>query len=155
MKDCRGHSCPKAALAQLRLWPPHPPHPPARLPPRQVSGTPPPVRNAHAGATVGTDIYIFGGRCGIAIGEAALDDLHRFDTTTATWHAVEPAGGVRPPKRSYAAATCARGRFYVFGGCGAEGCGRLNDMWEFDPATAAWRQLPTSGAIRVRGAGLC
>ncbi len=29
-------------------------------------------------------------------------------------------------------------------GCG-EGCtGRLNDLWEFDPAANRWRQLPSS-----------
>lgn len=42
-----------------------------------VQGTPPPVRNAHAAAAIGTDIYVFGGRCGIEIGEDALNDLYK------------------------------------------------------------------------------
>lgn len=42
-----------------------------------MSGTPPPLRNAHAAAAVGTDLYVFGGRCGIDIGEAALNDLYK------------------------------------------------------------------------------
>lgn len=44
----------------------------------QVHGTPPPLRNAHAAAAVGSDLYVFGGRCGIEIGEAALNDLYRW-----------------------------------------------------------------------------
>lgn len=118
--------------------------------PAQVTGTPPPLRNAHATAAVGSDLYIFGGRCGIEIGEAALNDLFKLDTATGTWSAVEPEGEARPPRRSYAAAASARGRLYIFGGCGEGACGRLNDLWEFDPAANRWRQLPSSDAIRVR-----
>ncbi|PRW58177.1 nitrile-specifier 5-like [Chlorella sorokiniana] len=117
----------------------------------QVHGTPPPLRNAHAAAAVGTELYIFGGRCGIEIGEAALNDLYKLDTTTATWSIVEPVGETRPPKRSYAAATSAGGKLYVFGGCGEGSSGRLNDLWQFDPATNRWRQLPSSDAIKGRG----
>ncbi len=60
---------------------------------------------------------------------------------------------MRPPRRSYAAAASAGGKLYIFGGCG-EGCtGRLNDLWEFDPAANRWRQLPSSDAIKVGGVG--
>lgn len=51
---------------------------PPQLPACQVHGTPPPLRNAHAAAAVGTDLYVFGGRCGIEIGEASLNDLYRL-----------------------------------------------------------------------------
>lgn len=75
--------------------------------------------------------------------------LPQLDTTTATWTAVQPLGDVRPPPRSYAVATAAQGRFYLFGGCGAGSSGRLNDLWEYSPDTTAWRQLPSSDAIKV------
>ena len=68
---------------------------------------------------------------------------------------MEPSTAVAPPPRSYAAATAAGGKLYVFGGCGAGTAGRLNDLWEFDPAARAWRQLPSSDAIKARaGAAL-
>ena len=41
----------------------------------QVAGAAPPLRNAHAAAAVGSDIYITSGRSGVEIGEAALNDL--------------------------------------------------------------------------------
>ena len=91
----------------------------------QASGTPPTSRNAHTAVAVGTDIYVFGGRSGIDIGEGALGDLHRFDTLTSTWSRVEPATDVAPPKRSYHAMAAAGGRLYVFGGCGEGATGRL------------------------------
>lgn len=117
-----------------------------------TTGTPPPLRNAHAAAAIGSDLYVFGGRCGIDIGEAALNDLWRLDTATATWHAVRLAdGSPAPPPRSYAAATATAGKLYLFGGCGAGSTGRLNDLWEFDPTASAWRQLPSSDAIPGRG----
>lgn len=63
-------------------------------------------------------------------------------------------GDVRPPPRSYAVATSAGGRFFLFGGCGAGNTGRLADLWEYDPAANAWRQLPSSAAIKARPLGV-
>lgn len=102
---------------------------------------------------MGQSIYVFGGRCGLDIGEEALHDLHSFDAAAATWRAVEPATDVRPPRRSYAAAAAAGGKFYVFGGCGEGSTGRLNDLWEFCTEKREWRQLPSSDAIKVGDGG--
>lgn len=40
-----------------------------------VAGAVPPLRNAHAAAAIGTDLYITSGRSGVEIGEASLNDL--------------------------------------------------------------------------------
>ncbi|KAL4418744.1 hypothetical protein ABPG77_006417 [Micractinium sp. CCAP 211/92] len=119
----------------------------------QTSGTPPCLRNAHAAAAVGDHIYVFGGRSGIDIGEGSLKDLHRFDTASRSWSEVQlAAGSPVPPARSYHAMAATGGKLYLFGGCGTGSTGRLNDLWEFDPAASAWRQLPSSDAIKRAGA---
>ncbi|KAL4430939.1 hypothetical protein ABPG75_006195 [Micractinium tetrahymenae] len=118
----------------------------------KTTGTPPSLRIAHAAAALGQHIYIFGGRSGIDIGEGSLSDLHRFDTAASAWSEVALApGSPAPPARSYHAMAAAGGKLYLFGGCGAGSAGRLNDLWEFDPASLAWRQLPSSDAIKGRG----
>eukprot|EP00884_Botryococcus_braunii_P016719 jgi/Botrbrau1/3730/Bobra.0363s0015.1 len=117
----------------------------------QVFGDAPSPRVAHGAAALGRIIYIFGGRSGIDMGEGALDDFFSFDTSTRTWARIVTEAG--PPARSYhAMATDTRtGKVYVFGGCGAGSSGRLNDLWEFDPAAATWTRLPSCAEIKGRG----
>lgn len=82
--------------------------------------------------------------------QGSLNDLHRFDTANNTWSEVALApGSPAPPARSYHAMAAAGGKLYLFGGCGTGSMGRLSDLWEFDPAASAWRQLPSSDAIKV------
>ena len=121
-----------------------------RTPPphTQASGPAPSPRIAPAAAAVGTTIYVFGGRTGVEMGEGALGDTWALDVAAPAWRRVECVGA-SPPPRSFHAAAALGGKFYVFGGCGAEG--RLGDLWEFDPATSAWLELPSSPAIKGRG----
>lgn len=82
--------------------------------------------------------------------QGSLNDLHRFDTATSAWSEVTlAAGSPVPPARSYHAMAAAGGKLYLFGGCGTGSAGRLSDLWEFDPTRSAWRQLPSSDAIKV------
>jgi len=108
----------------------------------------PPARNAHAQALIGTDLWVFGGRTSVEMGEGALDDIWRFDTVAEVWHGPVASGGA-PAPRSYHAGCAAGGRFYIFGGCGE--AGRLNDFHCFDPEKAAWRELPTPPGVDGRG----
>jgi N-acetylneuraminic acid mutarotase len=117
----------------------------------QTTGTLPSERIAHSAAAIGSKLYVFGGRSGVDIGEGSLNDLYCLDTEDARWSQVVPASGVVPPKRSYHCMAAAQGKLFLFGGCGEGSTGRLNDLWEFDPATAAWRQLPSSDAIKASG----
>lgn len=93
-----------------------------------TSGEPPCARMGCTAAAVGADMYIFGGRSGIEMGEGSLHDLHALDTAMLTWRLVEPAAGSPPPPgaRSYHTMAAVGSRLYVFGGCGAGG--RLNDL---------------------------
>lgn len=79
--------------------------------------------------------------------EGPLNDLHVFDTATATWRAVA-ARGTPPAPRSFHASAAIGARVFVFGGCGA--AGRLNDLFAFDTASETWEEMPASPAVAVR-----
>ncbi|KXZ44732.1 hypothetical protein GPECTOR_63g57 [Gonium pectorale] len=116
----------------------------------EVQGEAPSPRVAHSAAAVGTVLYFFGGRSGLAMGEGASNDLYSFDVTTRTWARLEPSGQL-PPKRSYHTMTSLGRKLYVFGGCGEEG--RLNDLYEYDAEANAWRALAAPAAEAVPGRG--
>jgi hypothetical protein len=99
--------------------------------------------------------YVFGGRQGVSMGEAAMNDLWRYDCEAFTWEEVKPAeGSASPPEaRSFHAMAACGSVLYVFGGCGVDG--RLADLHSFNTTTAVWTKCPDNAAIRGRGgAGL-
>lgn len=112
----------------------------------------PPPRVGHAQASIGSVVYVFGGRQGVEIDEAPLNDLWAFDTATRAWDKLAArAAGDAPCPRSFHVMTAARDKLYVFGGCGPAGTGRLADLHEYDVKRGAWTTLPTSDAIEGRG----
>lgn len=114
------------------------------------SGKPPPPRVAHAQAVVGGRyIYIFGGRQGVKMDEAPLNDMYCFDTVERAWSAVSVAAGTAPSARSFHRMVAVGTKLYVFGGCAAKG--RLNDLHCFETKTKTWMQLPSSKEITGRG----
>ncbi|KAK1268752.1 Nitrile-specifier protein 2 [Acorus gramineus] len=95
-------------------------------------------------ASVGTTLYVFGGR---DADHQELDEFYAFDTLTNTWTRI-PGDG--PPNRSYHSMAADERRVYVFGGCGVSG--RLNDLWAYDTVARAWDGCPAPGeACRGRG----
>jgi N-acetylneuraminic acid mutarotase len=74
------------------------------------SGTAPSERIAHSQAVIGTGIYVFGGRQGVQIAEAPLNDMHRFDTATQTWAEVTPSNPDAVPCTRSFHAMCAAGK---------------------------------------------
>jgi len=107
----------------------------------EVSGSPPSQRFGHAQVTIGDCIYVFGGRAGTQIDELLMNDLHKFDTKTRTWTAVDTKGDL-PSPRSFHKMVALKNKLYVFGGCPAKG--RLADLHMFDPHTSQWTKLPES-----------
>ena len=113
----------------------------------------PPARVAHAQAVVnGTKLYIWGGRAGIQMQEAAMDDMWVFDIETEKWNQVDCDGGDDdiPEARSFHKMVSVGTDLYMFGGCGATS-GRLNDMHKFDTKTSTWSDLGKSEFLRGRG----
>jgi len=117
-----------------------------------AKGVPPCPRVAHSQAVVGSCIYLFGGRQGIHMDEAPLNDMHRFDVSSGTWEAVESKAGTPPCPRSFHRMVAVGTSLYVFGGCGADG--RMSDLHQFNTVTREWHALPASDAIKGRG-GAC
>eukprot|EP00929_Paragymnodinium_shiwhaense_P047145 TRINITY_DN23915_c0_g1_i3.p1 TRINITY_DN23915_c0_g1~~TRINITY_DN23915_c0_g1_i3.p1 ORF type:complete len:282 (+),score=27.39 TRINITY_DN23915_c0_g1_i3:245-1090(+) len=58
-----------------------------------------------------------------------------------------------PEPRSYHCMTSLGDSLYVFGGCGAAGRGRLNDLWKYDTGTGKWSCLSPGGDDCPRGRG--
>lgn len=112
----------------------------------------PPKRVAHAQAACGDTVYIFGGRAGVEMEEAAMNDLWKLnvtgDTGTETWTEVVATQGTPPENRSFHKMIAIGSKLYVFGGCGAEA--RLADLHCFDTVTSTWTALGTS-TLRGRG----
>ena len=97
----------------------------------EARGEIPPPRIGHAQAAVGAQLYVMGGRQGISMGEALLDDLFCFDTTTSTWERIEPApeSAPAPSPRSFhrmvsAASVLLRIVCNSLYQCGADGVGK-------------------------------
>jgi Galactose oxidase, central domain len=110
----------------------------------------PPERVGHAQAAHGNKIYIFGGRSGITMQEAAMNDMWAFDVETETWEQVIPSSdSPLPEARSFHRMICIGDSLYVFGGCGAVS-GRLADMHRFDISSQTWHNM---GASKLRGRG--
>lgn len=62
----------------------------------EAQGEMPPARIGHAQAAIGERLYVMGGRQGVAMDEAPLDDLFCFDSTTNTWERIEPGATSDP-----------------------------------------------------------
>lgn len=116
----------------------------SRLP---TDGVTPPSRLAHAQCVHDGSVYIFGGRAGVDMSEAAMNDLWRLDLSTKTWSQVETKGDA-PEPRSFHRIACVGDSLFVFGGCGAQG--RLADLYRLDMATLTWENI---GPSQLRGRG--
>ena len=112
-----------------------------------AKGDIPSARFGHGMCSVGSSLYVFGGRMGTAIDEKLLNDVYKFDTVTSTWSKVTCSGAV-PCERSYHSMVSHGSSVYVFGGCPA--AGRLADLHCLDTETAVWTALP-SGGMEGRG----
>lgn len=114
----------------------------------------PSSRVAHAQASVGDAVYVFGGRNGIEMKEQAMNDLWKLevvssgDERSAKWTEVTPAGDL-PEARSFHKMIAISTDLYMFGGCGISG--RLNDLWKFDTVTEVWTNLGCSQVLKGRG----
>ena len=122
----------------------------------------PVARVGHAGASLGSLFYVYGGRTGAQFAEHSLADLHAFDPSTSTWTPVAiSSSSSNPPPLSYHSLISSSTCLYLFGGCTPDH-GRSNALYSFDPSTSTWTLLshnhpngppPCGGAtaVHVRG----
>lgn len=113
----------------------------------------PPARVAHAQVATDDKVHIFGGRAGIEMNEAAMNDLWVLDCSgkpgSERWTQIEQKGDFIPEARSFHRMIRIDGSAYLFGGCGSKS-GRLADLCRLDLETQTWHSLGTS---KLRGRG--
>lgn len=86
----------------------------------------------HTQATIGDDIYIFGGR---TEGNITVDTLYKYNIPSDTWAQI-PKSGTWPVKKYGHVMTSINGKLYVYGGY--TGTAYDNSIWEFDPTNNMW-----------------
>jgi N-acetylneuraminic acid mutarotase len=106
------------------------------------------ARIGHSSCSIGSKIYIFGGRTGVEMSETSLNDFYEFDIEKSKWTCLGENLLDQPCKRSYHAMCSLENKIYLFGGCAQE---RLNDLYSFDVISKEWKFLGTDSRIVVRG----
>jgi N-acetylneuraminic acid mutarotase len=116
-------------------------------------------------------LWLFGGLGYARAGSGLLNDLWRYDAAAGTWtwiagsdsaneHGLYGDRGVASPlnvpgARSGAASwRDVAGRLWLFGGHGYDGNGTpgyLNDLWQYDPATAMWTWIGGGSSANTLG----
>jgi len=121
------------------------------IPKTSQKGTPPPSRTNHASASVGKNMYIFGGNNNNEAGQyQVLDDLTMLDTLTMTWSRPKTTGAI-PCARSGHTLTAIGKKLYLFGGGvwnEREGwVHKFNDLYVLDTETLNWTKPVCQGTI--------
>ena len=113
--------------------------------PTQVTGTRP-TRLAAIGVTViGSKIYLLSGWGGNSDRVVLSAQLWCYDTRTLQWNLIGTGQNNKPwPSKRYCpAVTSWKGKLYLWGGRDTQDRSPqfYNDLWQFDPETARWKQL--------------
>eukprot|EP01065_Artemidia_motanka_P043522 TRINITY_DN6046_c1_g1_i2.p1 TRINITY_DN6046_c1_g1~~TRINITY_DN6046_c1_g1_i2.p1 ORF type:complete len:2070 (+),score=374.98 TRINITY_DN6046_c1_g1_i2:1898-8107(+) len=98
----------------------------------------------HSSATMGSQIYVFGG---VVRGVKGTDDLRIYDTARGVQSVLrQQVGELWPPPR-YKCKMVVRGdKLYLFGGkTKVPESHTFRDFWEFDLTTQRWATLPSKG----------
>ncbi|MCA1587329.1 MAG: hypothetical protein LC744_01205 [Chloroflexi bacterium] len=93
--------------------------------------------------------YLFGGRDG----DTVFGDFWAYDLATDTWE--ELAAPTGPAPRFGHEGVWVEGTGLVTFAGQAGPTAFFNDLWAYDPSTASWRELPSSGAVPVARYGTC
>lgn len=97
----------------------------------------PTSRNSAAGALIGSDWHVVGGRT-VAGGNTAVHEV--YDRREDRWRSAAPM----PQAQAGLAAASIDGKLYAFGGeyFSPEPGGVFAEAWAYDPVSDAWTQLP-------------
>jgi len=114
-------------------------------------GTPPPSRTNHAAASVGKNMYIFGGNNNNESGQyQVLEDLAVLNTHTMTWSNPTTTGTAPCARSGHTLVTIGK-KLYLFGGGvwnEREGwVHKFNDLYVLDTETMHWTKPECSGKI--------
>lgn len=114
------------------------------------AGAGPAAREDHTW-TVGNDgdAWLFGGRDGATV----FDDLWRYDLARDTWKRLAPSGPAPDGRFGHTSSWIDGIGLVIWSG--QVGSTFFNDLWAFDPAAAAWRELPAGGPVPAARYGSC
>ncbi|KAL0845606.1 hypothetical protein Bca101_018852 [Brassica carinata] len=97
-----------------------------------------PPRHRHAAASIGSNVYIFGG----LNQEKVLSSLHLLDTKNLQWKEIEQRGQWPCARHSHDMVAY-ESQFFMFGGYNGEKV--LDDLYSFDVKSCSWKLEVVSG----------
>ena len=110
----------------------------------------PPGRSGHSMVAIGNAVYLFGGQTGGSLGKSngkpdglILNDFWRLEEAQNRWERQLHENPI-PVARNKHSAWTYDGKLYIFGGRDADWVA-LDDFWEFNPSTGAWREIVPNG----------
>ena len=82
-------------------------------------------------------------------GTNAFADTWTYDPATSTWRKLRTTGSPQPRWGASMVLDSATGKLILFGGLfgSYDGSNRLNDTWQYDPATNTWKNLSPAGPL--------
>jgi len=112
--------------------------------PQQPWAVEPSPRYGHTMVVISNTVYLFGGEDGSLRSPQGelLNDTWAYNGESNEWQIIDALNP--PPARKNHAAAVLEDKMYIFYGQGASGM--LSDIWEYDPATNTWTQMPSNGA---------
>jgi ELWxxDGT repeat protein len=133
----------------------------------------PGARGQQSLVTIGSALYMFGGRGYSGISSASdehQNDLWKFNTSNNNWTWLKGASGKqyfgeygtkgfatppnKPGSKVAASSIGTNGKFYLFGGSGNNNYpngGTSNEFWEYDPVSGNWKWLKGSNTAGSAG----
>lgn len=106
-----------------------------------MKGTIPQARAGHTFVSVGTDIYLFGGRKGTIL----LQDFHVLDTTVMRWSRIQTKGDVPPMRAGHTMNAISVNLLLLYGG--TDWNHFFHDIYVLDLRDMRWTRIPATGSI--------
>jgi host cell factor len=103
-----------------------------------LDGIVPSARGGHSAILANTQLIIFGGHYFGGHGKFVyLNDIHRLDLETSTWHEVRAGGEPPAPRYGHSAVLVGGTKMFIFGGKGDNGQ-VFRDMYYLDLTDSTW-----------------
>ncbi|EPY52141.1 cell end marker Tea1 [Schizosaccharomyces cryophilus OY26] len=108
-----------------------------------ASGARPSGRYGHTLSTLGSKVWLFGGRLlDYYFNDLVCFDLNRLNTQESRWELASVVNDPPPARAGHVALTYSD-KLYIFGGTDGQTC--FNDVWCFHPKQSAWSKVETFG----------
>lgn len=111
--------------------------------PIRANGSPPEPRCDHSTAVVNDDVFVFGGA---SDANTYLNDLHRFNIETMSWHLIEERGAVPDCSAGHSLVAHHDKDIYVIGGCQSPSeIVQAENVFKFSLTNGKWKRPLIAG----------